>query len=164
MNSESEAQDWPEDKDSQNVSVNEIASGRNVYQNQQTFNGSVGNQTFNGRSGFDPQFAATYDLKNQLGMAYTEAEDENVLPQDICTSDQINLYYIRNQLPNDIKGDLTHMGTLRKLELCGKDTKHKFCFPRDLNKCLENPKKQLRLQKMSLFRITCSLYDAINSI
>ena len=85
-------------------------------------------------------------------------------PQELESVVQINLYYIRNPNIHRIDGDLTQLGTLRKLDFCGKKSKRgTFSFPTDLLDAVES-KKKLRLQKMSLSRITCSLYDAINSI
>ena len=60
-----------------------------------------------------------------------QQEDEPAL-EDLVFADQINLYYIRNTNP-DLDGDLSIMGTLSRLELCGKKTNRgQFCYPQDL--------------------------------
>ena len=56
------------------------------------------------------------------------------------------------------------MGSLKKLDICGKDTKKlEFCYPSDLKNIISQ-KKAMKLSKRLLHRITCGIYKAIGSI
>ena len=60
--------------------------------------------------------------------------------------------------------DLSQIGTLRKLQLCGKNTKKlEFCYPANLDDCISQ-QKALKLSNRLIQRITCGIYDAIGSL
>ena len=60
--------------------------------------------------------------------------------------------------------DKNQSGYLRKLPLCGKETRTlEFSYPADMSLCISQ-NKALKLSKRLLHRFTCGIYDAIGSI